>query len=485
MAKFFGMGRGLEYLGEDDIRAWHHESLNVLEDVGVSVGYEPALKLLKDAGCDVSGKEGVARVPQHVVEKALRLAPSRFAMGGRDPSRDVVVGGNMVHTTGCGNCVNVLDPGSGELRPGTFRDLEEMVRLQDALDNLEICQNPITPSDLPKKGLYVKMLEGMVKNTGKHLMNQAENAAEVRDHLDIAAAAAGSREEALRRNLVSFVCCFKSPFIYGDTNVEVLLECARLGLPVLVETDPISGATAPVTLAGLLIQQNAELLFGVTLAQLARPGAPVLYTHAPTVMDMRTGDVSEGCPERSLYYIYCAQMCRWYDIPSCGVAGTSDSKLNDLQSGMERTATLLSALLAGYNLNYDAAGAINGVLTTSLEGIVADDELYGYLRRILRGVDFSPETVRGSVEVLARVAHTGRSFLTERHTKENLRKEHWAPTIMDRSRYEVYEQSGFAGMRELARGKAKRILAEHRPTPLPGPASKVVDEIVERALART
>jgi trimethylamine--corrinoid protein Co-methyltransferase len=167
------------------------------------------------------------------------------------------------------------------------------------------------------------------------------------------------------------------------------------------------------------------------------------------------------------------------------VAGTSDSKLNDLQSGMERTATLLCALLAGYNLNYDAAGAINGVLTTSLEGIVADDELYGYLRRILRGVDFSPETVRGSVEALARVAHTGRSFLTEKHTKENLRKEHWAPTIMDRSRYEVYEQSGFAGMRELAREKAKRILAEHRPTPLPESASKVVDEIAERALART
>jgi trimethylamine--corrinoid protein Co-methyltransferase len=184
---------------------------------------------------------------------------------------------------------------------------------------------------------------------------------------------------------------------------------------VLVETDPISGATAPV-----------------------------LYTNAPTVMDMRTGDVSEGCPERSLYYIYCA-------------------------------------LLAGCNLNYDAAGAINGVLTTSLEGIAADDELYGYMRRILRGVDFSPETVRGSMEVLTRVAHTGKSFLTERHTKENLRREHWVPTVMDRRRYEVYEQTSRLGMLDFAREKAKKILAEHRPVPLPEPAVKKIGEIVARA----
>jgi trimethylamine--corrinoid protein Co-methyltransferase len=484
-----GAGR-LECLTREELLAWHHESLTVLETIGVKVRYGPALKLLREAGCEVSERDGVVRVPQRAVEEAIRLAPARFPLGGRDPAKGIMVGGNEVHLTGTGSCVNVLDFESGKRREATFSDLEEIVRLEDALDNLEAVPSPVSPGDaLPPgssgKGLYVKVFAGMVKNTGKHLINQAESAAEVRDHVDIMAAAAGSREEALRRNLVSFVCCFKSPFIYGDTNVEVLFECAKLGLPVLVETDPISGATAPVTLAGLLIQQNAELLFGITLAQLVRPGAPVLYTHAPTVMDMRTGDVSEGCPERSLYYIYCAQICRFYDIPSCGVAGTSDSKLNDLQSGMERAATLLCALLAGYNLNYDAAGAINGVLTTSLEGIVADDELYGYLRRILRGVDFSPETVRGSMEVLARVAHTGKSFLTERHTKDNLRREHWAPTIMDRNRYEVYEQSGSLGMRELAREKAKKILAEHRPVPLPEAAVKEIDEIVERAQART
>jgi trimethylamine---corrinoid protein Co-methyltransferase len=484
MARFFGKGRRLQYLTEEEVRAWHHESLNLLEDVGAKVGYEPALKLLKDAGCDVSAKDGIVRVPQHVVEKALALAPSRFVMGGRDPSWDVVVGGNNVHTTGSGNCVNVIDLESGEFRPGTFRDLEEMVRLQDVLDNLEICQNPITPSDLPKNGLYVKAFEGMVKNTGKHLMNQAESAAEVRDHVDMLAAAVGSREEVLRRKLVSFVCCFKSPLIYGETNCEVLFECAKLGLPLLVETDPISGATAPVTLAGVLIQQNAELLFGITLAQLVRPGAPVLYTHAPTVMDMRSGDVSEGCPERCLYYIYCAQICRYYDIPSCGVSGTTDSKLNDIQSGLEKAATLLPTALAGYNLIYSSAGTINSVLATSLEGIVVDDELYGYVKRVLRGVDFSVETIQGSAQVIRKVAHTGKSFLTERHTKENLRKEHWAPSIADRRPYEIFASAGKKGMLEAAREKAKKILAGHKPLPLPDGAREKIGEIVERAQGR-
>jgi len=484
MARFFGKGRRLQYLTEEEVRAWHHESLNVLENVGVNITYEPALKLLEEAGCDLSRKEGIVRVPQHVVEKALMLAPSRFVMGGRDPSWDVVVGGNNVHTTGSGNCVNVIDLASGEFRPGTFRDLEEMVRLEDALDNLEICQNPITPSDLPKNGLYVKAFEGMVKNTGKHLMNQAESAAEVRDHVDMLAAAVGSREEVLRRKLVSFVCCFKSPLIYGEMNCEVLFECAKLGLPLLVETDPISGATAPVTLAGVLIQQNAELLFGITLAQLVRPGAPVLYTHAPTVMDMRSGDVSEGCPERCLYYIYCAQICRYYDIPSCGVSGTTDSKLNDIQSGLEKAATLLPTALAGYNLIYSSAGTINSVLATSLEGIVVDDELYGYVKHVLRGIDFSVETIQGSAQVIGKVAHTGKSFLTERHTKENLRKEHWAPSIADRRPYEIFASAGKKGMLEAAREKAKKILAGHKPLPLPDGAQEKIGEIVERAQHR-
>jgi trimethylamine--corrinoid protein Co-methyltransferase len=484
MAKFFGRGRGLEYLGRQEILDWHNASLQLLATVGAQVSWKPALDLLAEAGCDVDRLRGIVRMPGHLVEKALACAPGRFRMGGRDPATDVIAGGIEVHTTGSGNCVNVIDLESGEHRPGTFKDLEDMVRVQDALENLETCQNPITPGDLPKKGLYVKAFEGMVRNTGKHLINQAESGEEVQDHVDILAAAVGSREEVLRRRLVSFVCCFKSPFVYGEENLKVLFECAKLGLPLLIETDPISGATAPVTLSGLLVQQSAELLFAITLAQLVKPGAPVFFAHAPTVMDMRSGAVSEGCPERCLYYIYCAQLCRHYEIPSCGVPGTSDSKANDLQSGIERTATLFTSALAGYNLLYSAAGTINGVLTSSLEGIVADDELYSYLRRVLRGVDFSPETVQSSIDVIASVAHTGKSFLSERHTRDFLRKEHWIPSLMDRRTWEVWAASDNKGLLDSAREKAGKILAEHTPLPLPEGAQKTIDRVVERAQKR-
>ena len=484
MPHFFARGRNLEYLTDEEIRSWHHNTLSVLETVGVKVQYGPAIPLLREAGCDVSEREGIVRVPQHVVEKALKLAPHRFLMGGRDPSKDIMVGGSEVHVSGTGSCVNVIDLASGVRRPAVYRDVVQIVRLEDALENLEVVPCPVSPSDVDGKGLYVKVFQGMLENTGKHLVNQAESAAEVRDHVEMLAAAVGSREEVLRRKLVSFVCCFKSPLIYGETNCEVLFECAKLGLPLLVETDPISGATAPVTLAGVLIQQNAELLFGITLAQLVRPGAPVLYTHAPTVMDMRSGDVSEGCPERCLYYIYCAQICRYYDIPSCGVSGTTDSKLNDIQSGLEKAATLLPTALAGYNLIYSSAGTINSVLATSLEGIVVDDELYGYVKHVLRGIDFSVETIQGSVEVIRKVAHTGKSFLTERHTKENLRKEHWTPSIADRRPYEIFASAGKKGMLEAAREKAKKILAGHKPLPLPDGAQEKIDEIVERAQGR-
>jgi trimethylamine--corrinoid protein Co-methyltransferase len=484
MAKYFGKGRFLQYLNQEQIIEWHHQSLLLLEQIGVKISYKPAQKALKDAGCSIDQKNDIARVPQHIIMKSLEYAPSYFMLGGRDPSTDIYVGGNEVHTTGSGNCVNVIDLWNREHRPGTFKDLEEMVLLQDGLENLESCQNPITPTDLPKRGLYVKSFEGMVRNTGKHLINQAESAAEVQDHVDILEAVVGSRDEVLRRNMVSFVCCFKSPLTYGDTNCEVLFKCAKLGLPLLVETDPISGATAPVTLAGLLIQQNAELLFAIALAQIVKPGSPVLYTHAPTVMDMRTGDVSEGCPERSLYYIYCAHMCRFYDIPSCGVAGVTDSKTNDIQSGIEKASTLITAALAGYNLIYSAAGTINSVLTSSLQGITVDDELYGYVRHILKGIDFSSEKLHESVDLIAKVAHSGKSFLTERHTKENLRQEHWLPEITDRRRYEVFEQSDQKGILDFASEKAKRILEEHVPVPIPEGSRAKIDAVVERAQNR-
>lgn len=482
--QYYGQGRGLEYLTHEELLSWHHQSLRVLEEVGVTIGYEPALVLLRDAGCDVSSQTGVVRIPQHVVERALALAPGRFMLGGRDPSWDIFVGGNEVHVTAGGSCVNMIDLQNGEHRPATYGDLEDIVRLQDALEYLEACPSPVSPSDIPKSGLYIKVFEGMVRNTGKHLINQAESREEVQDHIDILEAAIGSREQVLKRNLVSFVCCFKSPLIYGNTNCEVLFECARHGLPILVETDPISGATAPVNLAGLLVQQNAELLFAITLAQLVNPGTPVLYTNAPTVMDMRTGDVSEGCPERSLFYIYCAQLCRFYDIPSCGVAGTTDSKSNDIQSGIEKASTLITTALSGYNLNYDAAGSINSVLTTSLEGMVIDNELYGYIKRILEGVDFSVETVADSLEVIERIAHSGKSFLTERHTKENLRTEHWIPSVTDRRRYEIFEQSDKRGIIDFAKEKVKQILDEHRPLPLPSGASEKITAVVERAQGR-
>jgi trimethylamine--corrinoid protein Co-methyltransferase len=481
---YYGRGRGLEYLDREELLNWHHRSLRVLEEVGVQINYEPALKLLESAGCDVSRSQGIVRVPQQIVERAIDLAPGRFVLGGRDPSRDLYVGGNDVHVTAGGSCVNIIDFLSGEQRPATYRDLEDIVRLQDCLEHLEACPSPVSPNDVPKNGLYIKVFEGMVKNTGKHLINQAESGVEVADHIDILEAAVGSREEVIHRNLVSFVCCFKSPLIYGGTNCEVLFECANHGLPVLVETDPISGATAPVTLSGLLVQQNAELLFAITLVQLVRPGAPVLYTNAPTVMDMRTGDVSEGCPERSLFYIYCAQICRFYDIPSCSVAGVTDSKINDIQSGIEKASTLLTTALAGYNLNYDAAGSINSVLTTSLEGMVIDNEFYGYIQRILGGVDFTSDTVEDSIKVIERIAHSGKSFLTDRHTKQNLRKEHWVPDVTDRRRYEVFEQSDEKGIVDRAKHRVKQILDSHVPLPLPAGASEKIAEIVGRAQSR-
>ena len=166
------------------------------------------------------------------------------------------------------------------------------------------------------------------------------------------------------------------------------------------------------------------------------------------------------------------------------MAGVTDSKTNDIQSGIEKASTLITAALSGYNLIYSAAGTINSVLTSSLQGIAVDDELYGYVRHILKGIDFSSEKLHESVELIAKVAHSGKSFLTERHTKDNLRQEHWLPEITDRRRYEIFEQSDQKGMLDFAKEKAKRILEEHSPMPIPKDSQAKIDAVVERAQNR-
>jgi trimethylamine--corrinoid protein Co-methyltransferase len=421
----------------------------------------------------------VVKIPQYLVEDAIRKVPKAVTLGARKPEWDLDLWNKTIYP-GSGSCaVNVLDF-DGKRRKATLKDLEDLTRLQDGLENVHFISPIVIPNDLPPAGLYKRSFEAILRNTEKHILSQAENPQDVRDQVEMTVAVAGSHEEIQRRSLVSFNVCFVSPLKLGKTNTEVLLECARQRLPIFIESDPQCGATAPVTIAGAMIQQNAEIISAVTLAELVNPRTPVIYTHAPSIMDMKSAEVSEGAPERGIFHAITAQVARYYGIPACCVAGLTDSKSVDVQAGYEKALQFAIAALCGYNLVYSTTGMLESCVTVSYEQSVIDDEIYDMTLRVMRGTEISDRTLSEAIEVIRKVGPLGSHYLGQEHTRRNLLNEHWIPRVSNRQRWEVWARGGSKGARELAQEQAKKILAEHHPAPLPDDVLRTIAEIAVR-----
>ena len=472
-------GGQLELFTNDQIMDFHVASLKVLEEIGIAIHDENAAKILVAAGADLDEKTHVAKLPQHLVNDAIKKVPKSVTLGARDSEWDLTLWRKTVYP-GSGSCaVNVLDL-DGTRRRASMRDLEDLTRLQDALENVHFVSPIVLPQDLQPAGLYKRSLEAILRNTQKHVMSQAENSQDVHDQLEMALAIVGSSDEMRKRPLISFNVCFVSPLKLGKTNTEVLVECAKHGVPAFIESDPQSGATAPVTVVGAMVQQNAEVLSAVTLAETVNPGTPVVYTHAPTIMDMRVAEVSEGAPERGLFHALTAQVARFYGIPVCCVAGLTDSKTVDVQAGYEKAFQFAIAALCGYNLTYSATGMLESCLTASYEQSVIDDEIYGMIFRFMRGAEISDKTLTEAVEVIRRVGPLGSHYLAQEHTTRNLLSEHWIPKISNRQRWGVWARSGSEGAREAAQERAKKILAEHHPARLQDDVLKTIERIASK-----
>lgn len=282
-------GGQLKVLSDDQIKDIHFAMLEVLNEVGVRVEYRPALELFRDAGCPVDFDAHIVRVPEHVLRKALASAPSRFTLCGKTPEYDVRVDTENVYTIGGSSALWVLDL-DGQRRPATLQDLVDLTRLQDALENLHICHALVVPQDIPQPGFDRILWATVMKNTTRNYYSQGQWGQSIRDQMEMAMVIQGSAEELARRPLFTIVCCLISPLVQTPERVEELMESASWGIPLYIEVDSMCGGTTPVTIAGTLVEECANVLCGVTLAQLVRPGAPCIFAIASGLTNMATGD---------------------------------------------------------------------------------------------------------------------------------------------------------------------------------------------------
>ncbi len=446
-------------LSEKEIARIHEAALRILEETGVRVGLEEGREIFRRHGARVDGE--IVRISPGVVEKALSVAPRQFLMAGREEKHDLILGDKRVYMGTGGAALTVLDPETGRARPGTLRDVAEIARLCDALENVHFYLRPCIPQDIPKDALDINQFYAALANTTKHVMAAAQSPASAREVIAMAAMIAGGREALIQRPFISFVTSWMiSPLHFADETTRVLLEVTANQIPVALSAAPMAGSTSPVTLAGTLVQVHAEQLSGIGLTQFAHPGAPVLYGAIPSMADMKWMTYLGGGVEFGLMNAAISQMARHVGIPNYNSAGLTDAKIPDIQSGYEKAFSLCLCALAGSNFIHHAAGMLESMKAVAYEQYVIDNEIIGMALRLLRGIRIDEETLGLSA---IREAGPGGNYLSSPHTVRFMRQEYFRPSVADRQNREAWEAAGAPDGRERARRLAKRILETHRP----------------------
>ena len=457
------IGGQYQPLTEEQVRMIHEASLTVLERTGIRVGNEEVLALFRKGGAWVDGNR--VRISHAMVEEAVDKVPSQILLAGRDPAHDLLLEDKRVYTGTGGSPTQVLDPGAETVRPGTLSDLADLVRLADVLENVDFIVIPLYPTDVPKDDAPVNRFYTSLINTTKHVMGGMDSVQGAEQVLEMGMRIAGSLEYLQERPFISCITSWMvSPLLLDDQVADILLYWCRNGLPLVLSSAPMTGSSAPITLAGTLVQLNAEQLSGIVLTQLVRPGTPVLAGYIPGVADMRTGGYLGGAVEFGMMQAAAAQMAQFYGVPIYGSGGMTDSKLPDQQAGYEKMVTLLLAAMSGCNYIHHAVGMITNMNSISLEQAVIDDEIIGMVMRVLRGIEVTDETL--AVEVIERVGPGG-NFLIDHHTIQFMRFEFFFPKVGDRRDRTTWEDEGKLDTRARAAARVKRLLREHRPPGLP------------------
>lgn len=434
-----------------------------LEEVGIQVNSERARELLMKGGARPKD-DSTLSVPEGLVREAVERAPSRVVLHGRDERHNLELEDARVYFGTGGTVLHTLDLDTGERRPTTLLDIARVGRLVDALENVHFYLLPLYPNELAKDDVDVNRFYAGLTNTEKHIMGGIYSPEGLREAIALAEEVAGGAEALRERPIVSFITCTIAPLRIDATYGDFLVEIAERGLPVAIPSEVVAGVTGPVTISGSIVVQLAETLAGLTVAQMANPGTPVLLGTVSTVMDPRRAGYLSGAVEMGLMQAGVAQLAQHYRLPLYATAGMSDSKLPDAQAGYEKALTALLVGLAGANFIHDAAGPLEFCMTAAYEQYVIDDEILGMVMRAVRGVEVSDEAL--GLDAIAQVGPGGH-FLTNPHTLEHMRSELFTPRVSDRDLRERWEQNGAPNTRTRARGIAKQLLAEHRPPGLP------------------
>ena len=463
-----------EVLPRNDLYRIHMATLEVLERVGVRVEEDKALNLLKDVGADVNYAEKIAKIPEHLVDEAIGLTPRTVLFAGRDKKYDLRLGAKRVHFGTGEGCISVLDHDTGSVRPSTKKDVENAARLADGLPNIDFVMPVFTAQDVPKPTVPLHDLQATLRNTVKPVM-VVDFGLDVNYLIKMASVVIGGEEKLKERPILGLYSEPNSPLTHGRDHTRNLMTFAERKLPIVYIPSPASGSTAPATIAGAIVQSNAETLSGNVIAQFTSKGAKFIYGADTTVFDQRTGVFPYGAPEWMVVNLAMAQLGRYYGIPTWSTGGCSDSKVLDGQAILEAALSIFVAAQSGANLIHDVGSFLNFGLTGSLDLLTICDEIVSMISYVLKGIEVNDETL--ALDIITKVGPRGH-YLSQAHTKKFLISEHWFPRLLDRQTREAWIKNGAKDLLQRARKRTGEILDSHSATELPSDTERDLERVV-------
>jgi trimethylamine--corrinoid protein Co-methyltransferase len=460
----------LSYLSRTQQEKIHAASVEILERVGALIDDEKSAALLRKAGARQS-EGGAFHIPPKLVEWALSIAPKRIVLHDRNGEPAMTLEPGRVYYGLGSDCLFILDHRTGQRRQATLQDVNEAIRLADALPNIDFLMSALLPADVPPDAANHLQMLSMIENSSKPIMFVTNDFSSCLDVVRAAEIVAGGEKKHAQKPYGFCYINVTAPLRHNVDSLRKVLYLAEKGLPTTYTPMVLRGASGPVTGAGAVALANAGELVGLVLAQLQREGAPIIHSGGyGDVFDMRTTTGAYTGPES---YGVRTAMGAFYGLPVFGLGGASDSKLPDEQAAVEASLTLLFESLGEANLVHDV-GYLESGKCYSLEMLAICNEVIDYIRRYRRGIEVNEETL--ALDLIAELGPEG-DYLSSEHTVNHYR-EIWYPRLFNRNHFEGWIAEDGMTLRQRTRKKVEEILKSHRPEPLEGKLKKKIEAIL-------
>jgi len=463
-------------LSTEEIEKIHRTALNVLETIGIGDPIPEILDHTMSKGC-ILGSDNRLKFPKSLVEDLLDIAPKEHIIYGVDPKYDYSVTGKKMYLSTSGEPISIFDYKTQSYRPTKVVDIYDAARLCDQLEHIHHYGQPFAVTEYSQERYVhdINAAYAAIAGTQKNIALAVDNVEHIDPLINLFDTFLGGEGKFMERPFVEIGGCpIVAPLRFGKDNAEVMVRMAELGLTIGVCTAPQSGTTAPASLAGTLVQAFAETLACLCVVNLINPGSYCDFEMWPFVSDLRTGAFSGGSGEQALVMAATAQMCNHYGLVSSIACGMTDAKTMDAQAGYEKAITTTAAMLAGGNFVSAYPGALGSLMGWSFEGAIIDNDMFGNIQRLVRGIEVNDQTL--SYDVIKDVIYGDGHYLKHEQTIALMETEFLYPNLANRKTTQEWEAEGKETIFDVAHQRLQEMMRDYYPKYIPAKTDAKIRE---------